>query len=144
MKKPIMLTATSITLIEEFMSAYIAAIDEVLSIGAITDATSLARAREEAIAAVARDPKFCGAWADPEFRGACSTALESKSKEVTYRFDLRAKMERYIELIKARLPDGEEWHEFFTDSELGAIGAECGLTDEDVEQFIREIKSKFN
>jgi hypothetical protein len=135
-KKPIVISSVEqISLVEDFIALYKVAIDELSSIGAITDATSVLRAREAAIAAVASDPKFRAAWADPEFQAACSAALQSKAKEVNNRFYLRAKMGRYgaaVAAAEACLPSGRKLEL----EELEKIAEKCDVTEEDLDQLL--------
>ena len=49
-----------------------------------------------------------------------------------------SKLGRYLWTVKARLPHGKKVEEVFSESELWAIAAECGLTEEDLERVRRE------
>jgi len=51
---------------------------------------------------------------------------------------LSSKLGRYLRTIRTRLPRGKKVEECFTESELWAIAAECGLSEEDLERSWRE------
>jgi hypothetical protein len=121
------------SLVQDFVRAVVAAAG-LETLAQQADETTTSRVAAEAINAAAKDPKFCDAWEDQEFRTAFWTALKSKSEAEI----LLYKMRRYLATIESRLPEGK------TESELRAIGTECGLTDEDVENVLRQYEFKFN
>jgi hypothetical protein len=96
------------------------------------------RIYRECVAATADDAKFREPWTDPDFQNACWTSLQSKGREVVDRLNLRDRMRRYYvaTIFADRKPTSE--------SEFEAIRKECGLTNEEIEQYEREDEVKFN
>ena len=99
-----------------------------------------ARAARAAVEVVKNDPKFFTAWADLRFQRACWTALEREATRKVRQHKGRL----YLSTVLARLPEGKTIEECFTESELASIGAECGLTEEDLKELRRENELKFN
>jgi len=135
------MNAVKKALVQDFVRAVnagLALLDE-------ADAETAARAVDEINAALADDPKFREAWNDPEFCRAVNAALEAKGAEIVAHQILSMKHIRYLETLAARLLDKTtKIGEFFTEEQLRGIAAECGLTENDLEQLRRENELKLN
>jgi hypothetical protein len=127
-------------LVRDFVRAVIA------GFGALVDPLNpTMRAATMTVSVVANDSKFRVAWADPEFRDAAWSALETERREKIARAKLSAKVGRFIGTIVARQPDHRTAGvKSFTDAQLEAMAADCGLTEEDLKQLRRKRLSKFN